>query len=334
MKFRNVFLAAVAGAAVATPVKENKKRASVFQWIGSNQAGAEFTENNLPGVYGRDYIFPETSSITTLIDRGMNAFRIQFKMERLVQGTMTGSYDENYLRNLTSVVNTVTDAGVYAILDAHNYGRFFGQVITSTADFQTFWRNLAEQFRDNQLVIFDTNNEYNNMDQNLVLDLNQAAINGIREAGATEQYIFVEGNAWSGAWSWTDINDNMKDLQDPQNRIVYEMHQYLDGPSSGTSETCVSGTIGQERLVRATQWLRDNQKIGVIGEFAGGNNDVCKTAVRGMLEYMAQNTDVWKGALWWAAGPWWNSYMYSMEPPNGIAYSGGMLSDVLQPFLG
>jgi endoglucanase len=33
----------------------------------------------------------------------MNIFRIQFLMERLVPGSMTGSYNEEYLANLTSV---------------------------------------------------------------------------------------------------------------------------------------------------------------------------------------------------------------------------------------
>jgi endoglucanase len=159
------------------------------------------------------------------------------------------------------------------------------------------------------------------MDQTVVLNLNQAAINGIRAAGATSQYIFVEGNAYSGAWSWTDHNDNLKGLTDSEDKIVYEMHQYLDSDSSGTSETCVSSTIGKERLESATAWLQSNNLKGFIGEFAGGVNSVCETAVEGMLSYMSDNSDVWMGAEWWSAGPWWGSYMYSLEPTDGPAYS-------------
>jgi len=40
------------------------------------------------------------------------------------------------------------------------------------------------------------------MDNDLVAKLNQAAIDGIRAGGATTQYIFVEGNSWTGAWHW------------------------------------------------------------------------------------------------------------------------------------
>jgi len=32
------------------------------------------------------------------------------------------------------------------------------------------------------------------------------------------------------------------------------------------------------------------------------------------LSYMASNSDVWVGWTWWAAGPWWGSYMFSVEP--------------------
>lgn len=151
--------------------------------------------------------------------------------------------------------------------------------------------------------IFDTNNEYHDMDSTLVLNLNQAAINGIRSTGATSQYIFVEGNSYSGAWTWPSANDNLKALTDPQDKLVYQMHQYLDADGSGTSEVCVSATIGAERVASATNWLRENGKVGIIGEFAGGANAVCRTAVQGLVEHLKANQDVWTGALWWGGGP-------------------------------
>ncbi|KAJ5131064.1 CAZyme family GH5 [Penicillium bovifimosum] len=324
-------VAAVAGSAAAAPSKSHAKRASPFQWFGASESGAEFGETNLPGVYGTDYEFPDPSSIQTLAGKGMNIFRVPFRMERLAQGSMTSGFDATYLGQLTDTIKAINDAGAYAVIDPHNYGRYNGDIISSTSDFQTFWKNLAGQFASNDRVIFDTNNEYHDMDQTLVLNLNQAAIDGIREAGATSQYIFVEGNSWTGAWSWTDVNDNMKALTDPQDKIVYEMHQYLDSDGSGTHEECVSQTIGEERLTSATQWLKDNGKVAVIGEFAGGVNDDCKAAITGMLDYMGENSDVWLGAVWWAAGPWWNDYMYSMEPPSGAAYTGMM--STLEPYL-
>ncbi|KAJ5163098.1 Glycoside hydrolase superfamily [Penicillium coprophilum] len=323
-------LAAVAGSAAAAPAK-NSKRASPFKWFGTSESVAEFGEKNIPGVYGKDYYFPDASAIQTLAEKGMNIFRVAFKMERLVPGTMTGGFDAAYLSNLTATVKAITDGGSHAVLDPHNYGRYNDEIISTPADFQTFWKNVAGEFVENELVVFDTNNEYHDMDQDLVLKLNQAAIDGIRASGAKSQYIFVEGNSWTGAWTWVDVNDNLKDLTDPEDKIVYEMHQYLDSDGSGTNEACVSTTIGKERVTDATQWLKDNKKVGVIGEFAGGVNDDCKAAVTGMLDFLGENSDVWLGALWWAAGPWWADYMFSIEPPTGPAYT-GMLS-TLEPYL-
>jgi endoglucanase len=175
------------------------------------------------------------------------------------------------------------------------------------------------------------------MDQTLVLNLNQAAINGIRGAGATTQYIFAEGNSYTGAWTWTTVNDNLKALTDPSNMLVYEMHQYLDSDGSGTSATCVSSTIGvsfldsdieektnmkqADRVASATTWLRSNGKVGIIGEFAAGANSVCMSAVTGLMNHLQTNSDVWKGAIWWGGGPWWGNYIYGFEPPSGTAYT-------------
>jgi endoglucanase len=115
-------------------------------------------------------------------------------------------------------------------------------------------------------------------------------------------------------------NGALSALTDPQNKIVYEMHQYLDSDGSGTSEDCVSATIGSERIADATAWLKSEGKLGILGEFAGGSNSVCESAVTDMLTYMDGNTDVWLGALWWGGGPWWGDYIFSMEPPGGVGY--------------
>lgn len=193
--------------------------------------------------------------------------------------------------------------------------------MTDTAGFSSFWKTLATAFKSNDKVIFDTNNEYHDIDQTLVFNLNQAAITAIRAAGANSQYIFAEGNSWSAAMAWATTNDNLKQLKDPANKLVYEMHQYLDSDNSGTSDVCVSATIGAERVASATNWLRQNGKIGILGEFAGGNNTQCKSAITGLLNHLKQNSDVWQGALWWAAGPWWADYIYSFEPPSGTGYT-------------
>ncbi|RMJ28091.1 fCBD [Aspergillus sp. HF37] len=330
MKLSLLYTATVAGLAVAAP---QSKRASSFRWFGANEAGAEFGYDDLPGELGTHYIWPDKAAMQTLRNEGMNIFRVAFMMERLVPDQMTGSPDPTYMGDLKSTVNAITDMGAHAVIDPHNFGRYYGNVITSTENFAAFWTTVASEFASNPKVIFDTNNEYHTMDQGLVLDLNQAAINAIRGVGATSQYIFAEGNSWTGAWTWTEVNDNMKKLTDPEDKLVYEMHQYLDSNGAGKTDQCVSQTIGKERVLDATQWLKDNNKKGFLGEFAGGANSVCKSAVEGMLGYMEENADVWLGGCWWSAGPWWADYIFSMEPPDGIAYN-NYLSLLRQFFAG
>ncbi|PVH76225.1 glycoside hydrolase family 5 protein [Cadophora sp. DSE1049] len=319
MRFCALFAASAGSLTLALPTaKIEEKRASTFRWFGANEAGAEFG-SNIPGVLGTDYTWPNPIAIQILRDDGMNIFRVPFLMERILPNGLTSSPDATYLQDMKDTVVNITKSGAYVVLDPHNYGRYFGNIISSPSDFSAFWTTIATPFASNDKVIFGTNNEYHDMDQTLVFDLNQAAINAIRAAGATSQYIFVEGNSWSGAWTWPTVNDNLKNLQDTQDKIVYDMHQYFNEDGS-SSATCVNSTIGQNRLVAPTQWLIANKKVGFIGEFSGGNDDVCATAVDGMLSYMEGNSNLWLGATWWAAGPWWGDSVYSYEPPSSAAY--------------
>ncbi|KAH8664347.1 glycoside hydrolase family 5 protein [Xylariales sp. PMI_506] len=291
-----------------------------FKWFGINESGAEFGQGTYPGTWGTNFIFPSTTTIGELISEGYNIFRVTFAMERMVPNALTGAADAAYLANYTAVINYITENGAYAIIDPHNFGRYYGNIITDTAGFGSFWTTVSTPFASNSKVIFDTNNEYHDMDQTLVLNLNQAAITAIRAAGATSQYIFAEGNGYSGAWVWNTTNTNLASLTDPSDKLIYEMHQYLDSDGSGTSDVCVSADVGVQRVEGATAWLKQNGKVGILGEFAGGANSLCQQAVTGLLDHLQDNSDVWAGALFWAAGPWWGDYIFSFEPPSGTAY--------------
>ncbi|RYO80708.1 hypothetical protein DL766_002933 [Monosporascus sp. MC13-8B] len=322
MRFADLIVGA---AAVAGALAAPRKRQGGFEFTGVNQAGAEFGQNTLPGQLGKHYTWPASSAIDTLMRDGFNTFRVPITMERIIPNSLASSINETYAAGLDATVKYITGKGAYAIIDPHNFGRYYSNVITDVKGFGAWWSKIAARYADNGLVIFDTNNEYHDMDNNLVYRLNQAAIDAIRAAGATSQYIFVEGNSWSGAWHWVSSGTavDMVKLTDPSDKIVYEMHQYLDTDGSGTHAECVSATVGRERLAEATMWLRENGKRGILGETAGGVNPQCIAAVKDMLAFMQQNSaDAWAGWLWWAGGPWWGDYMYSMEPPSGAAYTG------------
>ncbi|KAF7907381.1 uncharacterized protein EAF01_004968 [Botrytis porri] len=298
--------------------------AGKLQWIGASESGAEFGQTNLPGVVEKDYTFPNTTAIQTLIDGGMNIFRVPFLLERMAQSSITADLDATYLASYKEVIDYITAAGASAVMEAHNYGRYDSAIITSTSDFGSFWGKLATKFADNSKVIFDCNNEFHDEPTaTIYAELNQACVTAIRGAGATSQYIFVEGTSYTGAWTWVSSGNSvsMLNITDPEDKLVYEFHQYLDSDGSGTSATCVSSTIGAERIADATAWLKTNNLKGVIGEFAGGVNADCESAISGMLDALAADNKYWLGALWWGAGPWWGDYIYAFEPPTGVAYA-------------
>jgi endoglucanase len=61
-------------------------------------------------------------------------------MERIIPTSMTGTINATYESGLSTYVNYITSKGAYAIVDPHNFGRYYGNVITDYAGFQAFVR--------------------------------------------------------------------------------------------------------------------------------------------------------------------------------------------------
>lgn len=297
-------------AVVSTPAR-------AVQWMGVNLAGAEFE--------GQSF-WPVPAEADYFRAAGMNVVRIPFRWERL-QPVLSAPLDAAQLAALTAVVDDAIAAGHHVILDPHNYARYGGQVIGSAAvpleAFTDFWRRLATQFGDRPQVIFGLMNEPHSMPTEAWLDAANAGIAGIRAAGAA-QWILVPGNAWTGAHSWlsdwygTPNGTVMLGVVDPLDHYVFELHQYFDGDYSGTSPTCREDA-GAAQFAAVTGWLRAHGRRGVLGEFAGADNEACRRAVRSALDHLDANADVWLGWTWWAAGPVWGDYMFTLEPTGNFS---------------
>lgn len=292
---------------------------------GVSLAGAEFGEGNLPGTYGSHYIYPTATSVDYFRGKGMNLVRLPFRWERL-QPALRQPLDATELGRLKGFVDSVTATGVTVLLDPHNYARYQGQLIgsagVSNADFADFWTRVATQFKGNAKVAFGLMNEPHDMPTEQWLAGANAALAAIRTAGATN-LVTVPGNAWTGAHSWsqswygTANGTVMKGIVDPGHNMLFEVHQYFDGDSSGTSDQCVSATIGSEKLSGFTSWLRTNGYRALLGEIGVASNATCNAALADAIGHLEANADVWAGWTWWAAGPWWGGYMYSIEPSGG-----------------
>jgi endoglucanase len=311
-------------------------------WRGVNLASAEFAvgqngEGALPGVYGKDYIYPNQGEVDYYKAKGMNLIRLPFRWERL-QPSLYGSFNTAEFNRLKTFVNQTTAKGVNVILDPHNYARYRGGVIGSSSvpngAFANLWSKLATEFKNNGRVFFGLMNEPFDMRSEQWLSAANAAIAAIRNVGAGN-LIIVPGNGYTGAWTWdsnwygTPNAQVMGGIKDPYNWFMYDVHQYMDSDGSGTTENCVNATIGAERLKNFTAWLRANNKKAILGEFSSGRNSVCDQALKNMVQYMEDNADVWRGWTYWAGGPWWGNNN-NIEPQNG---RDTRQMDILEQFL-
>jgi endoglucanase len=294
---------------------------------GVNLIGPDFGPE-LPGVYGETFIYPTTDEMDYFLGKGMRVFRLPFRWERL-QASQFAEFEPAEQARLDMFVNDATSRGAYVIIDPHNGARYYGEIIGESevpaAAFADFWSRLAERYGSNDRVIFALMNEPYNMPTELwVADAN-AAIQAIRATGATN-LILVPGNHYTGAHSWgldgygTPNAIAMLEITDPGDNYAYEVHQYMDIDSSAGHETCVSSTIGSERMAFFTDWLRTHSKRGFLAEFGSGTDDTCLAALDDILTHLNQNSDVYLGWTYWAAGPWWPADYTSMslEPTDGV----------------
>jgi endoglucanase len=117
----------------------------------------------------------------------------------------------------------------------------------------------------------------------------------------------------------------MLNIVDPGYNFAFEVHQYMDDDYSGASSDITGNDpmTGVTRLTNFTGWLKEHNLKGFLGEFAVANSrignaaeDVGDEVIDNMLSYMEENADVWIGWTWWAGGPWWEEYQFTLEPTN------------------
>jgi endoglucanase len=307
------------------PIEAATPDGGTTEWLaGVNLSCAEFASSSVPGTFDKDYTYPTHAEINYFAGKGMTVFRLPFLWERL-QPTLRGDLEAAELARIDDVVSYATGRGAKVIVDPHNYARYSGTAIgagLASADFADLWSRLAGHFADDAGVIFGLMNEPHDVSSAAWGSAANAAIGAIRQAGAAN-LILVPGNCWTGAHSWLSCDQGasaaaMAGIVDRGNNVAFEVHQYLDADSSGTSDACVDPTIGSRRLAGFTQWARERGARALLGEFAGANNATCDQAVSDMLAFVSKNRDVWIGFAWWAAGPWWGEYMFTLEPKQGV----------------
>jgi endoglucanase len=291
---------------------------------GVNVAGAEFGE--LPGRYGFDYAYPQDDTIKSLAQLGFTAIRLPVRWERL-QPQLNRPLDQAEMGRLDMVVASIRSAGLWAVLDLHNYGYYnksrLGSAAVPGPTLADLWRRLANHFRREPFIAFDLMNEPYDLPARDWLDAANAAVAAIRSVGAT-QLILVSGTAYSGAHSWSEdlpVGNNgrtMLGLRDPRNNFAYEVHQYLDADFSGRSPACENGPSALKAIEAMTEWLANNGKRGFLGEVGASSQTECIAALSAILQQINNDRENWIGWTAWAAGERWPSdYPFNLQPGSG-----------------
>jgi endoglucanase len=317
----------VAGATFVTPtfVSNSALAAPALCYRGINLSGAEYGERD--GTLGTNYTYPSEKTVEYFASKGMNVVRLPFKWERL-QPVLNQPLDETELQNLKDAVELISENGMAVILDPHNFGYYDKNQVTKAPAtdlaFGDFWARLAVEFANQDGVLFGLMNEPHDIKATDWLGAANTAIQSIRTVGARNM-VLVPGTLWSGAWTW-DIDglgggsnaEVMLGVKDPINHYAYEFHQYLDSDSSGTHATCEGADQAREGLSKVTAWLKKNKKLGFLGEFGAAANDPCLNGLKQVMNLMTDNSDVWLGSTYWAAGDWWpTDEPFNVQPRGG-----------------
>lgn len=318
-----IFLIAIAFIGISCKVQTPPAQTAKGAPFGVNLAGAEFGKTD-----SKEYWYPTADDLDYFKSKGFTLYRLPFKWER-IQPVMNAPLDEEELAKMRAFVDAAQERDLLVILDMHNYGRrhingtrqIIGSPGLSIADIADAWKRLAEEFKDyDNIWAYGIMNEPHDMLESTPwFDIAQGIISSIREVD-TKTAIAVGGDSWSSAARWMSFSDNLKDLKDPANNLIYEAHAYVDNDASGLyrnsyEEEKTTVTTGVDRLRPFVTWLKENNLRGFIGEYGVPDNDPQWLEVLdAMMAYMQENG---VNGTYWAAGPHWGKYKLSVQPRNG-----------------
>jgi endoglucanase len=293
--------------------------------FGVNLAGAEFSDSILPGTHGTNYIYPNAQELDYYHSKGQDVIRLPFRWER-VQPTLNGPLDTAEAGRIDALVQAAQQRNMKIILDVHNYGRYkapsgellLGSAALPNSAFADLWRKLAARYAAvGGIYGYGLMNEPHDMGgAERWPAAAQAAVNAIREVDRAH-VVFVSGDHWSGAQSWTSTSNANLAINDPADNLVYEAHSYWDADHSGDYSQGYDGegvttNAGVENLSPFVGWCEQHNHRCFIGEFGVPRGDArYMTTLENALAYMRDHNI---SGTYWAGGPWWGEYNLTIEP--------------------
>lgn len=298
--------------------------AAVRPLTGVNISGGEF--GTVPGRNGYDYSYPSAAEIDYFVGTGARIVRIPFRWERL-QPVLYGPLSAGDRSGLLKAVTYARSKGLTVVLDMHDYARrraivgigtsvAIGTVDLGESALADAWNKIAADYRDDAGVWLGLMNEPSGLGiadwwrsaQQLVIDLRNQRI---------ANKLLVPGGSWTGAHSWISSGNAAQAARftDPGRNFAFELHQYLDKDSSGTSAIC---TVGAAKRVDAVlAWAKAAGVPLFFGEIAAGPGADCQVEYDAMLRKLNTSGSV-IGWTAWGGGKWWNAaYMFRLASVAG-----------------
>ena len=304
------------------------------QPYGIKVCGPEFGQTKFPGVYGVDFIYPDSMELQYFYNKGFRMIDIPFRWER-VQPKLMGDLDSIEMSRMNTLIKTCNSIGLQVKLTLQNFGRYtmndkvwvIGSKQLPSKTLADVWKKLASALKAFENIYgFQIMNEPHDMFELSWFKIAQEAITGIREVDKIH-IIFVSGSEFSNSIDWKINNDQLKSLVDISDKLVYEAHCYFDRDFTGRYLNSKGGTDrsydyninstddGVDAIKPFVKWLKKNNKKGFIGEYGIPDDDPRWLVVLDkFLNYI--NINGINGA-YWAAGPWWGNYRLSIEPREG-----------------
>lgn len=302
--------------------------------FGIKVCGPEFGDSKFPGVYGVDYIYPDSAEIKYFYDKGFRMIDLPFRWER-VQPVLMGDLDSVEMKRMCTLIEQCNSIGIQVKLTLQNFGRYtsnnktwvIGSKQLPSAALENVWKRLADAFKGYENIYgYQIMNEPHDMYELSWFKIAQDAINGIRSVNKVHA-IFVSGSEYANATDWKVNNDQLKQLVDSCDNLVYEAHCYFDRDFTGRylngngtphrayEYNIVNTNAGIEIIKPFVKWLKKNNKKGFIGEYGVPDDDPRWLVVLDkFLGYISENGI---NGAYWAAGPWWGNYRLSVEPREG-----------------
>ena len=229
----------------SSPVSDH---AVLPRWI--SVAGLEFGSdqpdfcNDATGLLGQNYFLNSRVTFERLAKHGFTTFRIPFRWERL-QPTLGQPLDPNGVQDLRLQLNLAARVNGRVLLDLHNYGRYTcrvdgnptdcglgeelsGQVRVETDHLADFWARMAHAFSGQPALIgYGLMNEPHDLPEGAWIEASRKAAEAIRNQGDRTR-LYVAGDRWSSSAHWDRYNPQHPWIEDPEGRVTYEAHCYLD----------------------------------------------------------------------------------------------------------